>query len=183
MHPNQHNLFETPIWGFMLNDQNLQTIDYTDYILDVSSTEQSATKSNMGGWQSRDNIHEDPIFQEFNQSILAAAKGILKEYTQLEPYIQSMWANINVKGDFNAHHTHEGELSGVYYCNVPEKSGGLILVDPKVRSHVSVIRSGNFPIRPERLALIIFPNWLEHYVQPSQSDDARISISFNIGIK
>jgi uncharacterized protein (TIGR02466 family) len=183
MHPNQHNLFETPIWGFMLNDQNLQTFDYTDYIIGLRENEYTQTKSNMGGWQSRDNIHEDAIFQEFNQSIISAAKGILKDYTQLEPYIQSMWANINLKGDFNAHHTHEGELSGVYYCNVPEKSGKLILVDPKVRSYVSAIKSSNFPIQPERLALIIFPSWLEHYVQPSQSDDFRISISFNIGIK
>lgn len=183
MHYSQHNIFETPIWGFMLNDQNLQTLDYSEYILDLSDTEQTQTKSNMGGWQSRDNLHEDPIFQEFNKTLLAASKGILENYTDKDPYIQSMWANINVKGDFNGHHTHEGELSGVYYCQVPKDSGKLILVNPAVRSNVSLIKNNNFPVSPERLALIMFPSWLEHYVEPNQSDDPRISISFNMGIK
>ena len=183
MHHNQHNIFETPIWGFMLNDQNLQTLDYSEYILDLSDTEQTRTKSNMGGWQSRDNLHEDPIFQEFNKTLLVASKGILENYTDKDPYIQSMWANINVKGDFNAHHTHEGELSGVYYCQVTKDCGKLVLVDPAVRSNVSLIKNKNFPIHPERLALVMFPSWLEHYVEPNQSDDLRISISFNIGVK
>jgi len=183
MHPNQHNLFETPIWGFVLNDQNLQTLDYSEYILDLADTEQSETKSNMGGWQSRDNLYQDPIFQEFNQAIVSIAKNVLQEYTQREPYIQSMWANINVKGDYNAHHTHEGELSGVYYCQVPKNPGRLVLVNPVVRSYISVVKNNNFHINPERLALIMFPSWLEHYVESNQSDDSRISISFNIGIK
>ena len=183
MHYNQHNLFETPIWGFVLNDQNLQTLDYSEYILDLADTEYSEKKSNMGGWQSRSNLFEDPIFQEFNQSILNAAAGILREYTNKEPYIQSMWANVNAKGDYNGQHTHEGELSGVFYCQVPENSGKLVFVNPAVRSYISVIRNKNFYVDPERLALIMFPSWLEHYVESNQNDDPRISISFNIGIK
>ena len=183
MHHNQHNPFETPIWGFLLKDQSLQTLDYNEYILDLADTEYSEKKSNIGGWQSRDNLDQDAIFQEFNRSILNVAEGILKEYTNQEPYIQSMWANINTKHNYNGQHTHEGELSGVFYCQVPEYSGRLVLVNPAVRSYISVIRNNNFYINPERLALIMFPSWLEHYVEPNQSDDPRISISFNIGIK
>ena len=70
MHHNQHNLFETPIWGFVLKDQSLQTLDYSEYILDLANAESSQKKSNIGGWQSRDNLNQDPIFQEFNKSIL-----------------------------------------------------------------------------------------------------------------
>ena len=128
-------------------------------------------------------VGTNAIFQEFNKSILNAAAGILKEYTNNDPYLQAMWANINTKGNYNGQHTHEGELSGVFYCQVPENSGKLILVNPAVRSYISVIRNSNFPINPERLALIMFPSWLEHYVQPNESNDPRISISFNIGIK
>lgn len=183
MHHNQHNLFETPIWGFVLNDQNLQTLDYSEYILNLGDTEQSKAKSNMGGWQSRDNLYQDPIFQEFNKSILGAAGSVLKDFTNREPYIQSMWANINTKGNYNGQHAHEGELSGVFYCQVPENPGKLVLVNPAVRSYISAVRNYNFAINPERLALIMFPSWLEHYVEPNQSDHTRISISFNIGIK
>jgi len=183
MHHNQHNLFETPIWGFVLSDQNLQTLDYSEYILDLADTEYSEKKSNIGGWQSRDNLYQDPIFQEFNQAIVGVAKSVLQEYTQREPYIQSMWANVNTKDNYNGQHAHEGELSGVFYCQVPENPGKLILVNSAVRSYISVVRNKNFQINPERLALIMFPSWLEHYVEPNQSDDPRISISFNIGIK
>lgn len=183
MHYNQHNLFETPIWGFVLKDQSLQTLDYSEYILDLADKEYSEKKSNMGGWQSRSNLYQDPIFQEFNKAIVGVAKSVLQEYTNNDPYLQAMWANINTKGNYNGQHTHEGELSGVFYCQVPENPGRLVLVNPAVRSYISVIRSNNFSINPERLALIMFPSWLEHYVEPNQSDDPRISISFNIGTK
>ena len=28
--------------------------------------------------------------------------------------------------------------------------------------------------------LLIFPSWLDHYVEPNESDEDRISISFNV---
>ena len=36
MHPNQENIFGTPVWGFMLQDQDLQTLDYVDYLINIS---------------------------------------------------------------------------------------------------------------------------------------------------
>lgn len=184
MHPNQENIFKTPVWGFMLNDQDLQTLDYTEYLIKLSETEYPNRKSNMGGFQTRDNLQEDGIFQEFNQTLLIMAKNIIDEYNKdIEIYIDGMWGNINTKNNFNAHHVHDGILSGVFYCQVPKDSGRLILVDPAVRSHSSLIKNKNYPIIPERLALIMFPSWLEHYVEPSKSDETRISISFNIGFK
>lgn len=183
MHHNQHNLFETPIWGFVLHDQDLQSVDYTDYIISLSENETTQSKSNMGGWQSRDNIHTDGIFQELNKTILVASSGVLKDYTNREPYIQSMWANINNTNDHNAHHLHEGQLSGVFYCQVPKNSGKLVLSDPRIRAFQSVLRHSDFSVDPERLVMILFPSWLEHYVQPNKSQDPRISISFNIEVK
>jgi uncharacterized protein (TIGR02466 family) len=38
-------------------------------------------------------------------------------------------------------------------------------------------------ILPEAGKLIIFPAWLEHYVEPNTSTEERISIAFNINIK
>ena len=183
MHDNQHNLFETPIWGFKFAHHDLQTIDYTNHILELYENEVSASKSNIGGWQSRDNIHEDGIFQEFNKDLLLVSSDILKDYTTSKPYIMNMWANVNKKHAYNGHHTHQGELSGVFYCSAIKEHGQLIFVDPRIRSFQSVIRSNSFAVKPERLALIIFPSWLEHYVRPNITDIDRISISFNIGIK
>ena len=180
MHPNQENIFSTPIWGFMLNDQLYQNVDYTDYILNLQETQKSESKSNKGGFQSSDDLHAHGIFQEFNRSILSACQSILPDK---KIYLQTMWANINEHGDFNMPHVHEGVLSGVFYCKTPENSGRLILQDPAVRSNAHLIKNSDFAINPKKLALIVFPSWLEHYVEPSQSEELRVSISFNIGIK
>jgi len=180
MHPNQENIFSTPIWGFMLNDQLYQNVDYTDYILNLQETQNSEIKSNRGGFQSKDNLHTHGIFQEFNKTILMACQSILPDRPL---YIQSMWANINEYGDLNMPHTHEGVFSGVYYCKTPENCGHLRFIDPAVRAHSHPLRNRSFDCKPEPLALIVFPSWLEHYVEPSQSEELRVSISFNIGIK
>jgi uncharacterized protein (TIGR02466 family) len=180
-HPNQHNIFQTPIWGFVLNNEEYQSIDYTQYIVDMAETTPSVTKSNVGGWQSSDDLHTHGIFREFSGFLLRTAKTLLEPYTQNKLEIQSMWANINTQYNFNWQHTHEGVLSGVFYLKVPKDSGRLIMVNPLIRSFNSPIKQSNFPIVPEHLACIMFPSWLEHYVEPNLTEETRISLSFNIG--
>jgi len=38
-------------------------------------------------------------------------------------------------------------------------------------------------VQPQNLLLLLFPSWLEHYVEQNMSDESRISLSFNIGVK
>ena len=181
MHPNQENIFSTPVWGFLLKEQRHQNADYTDYILNLQEKGYSQyRKSNRGGFQSEDNLHTHGIFQEFNSSILSVCQSILPDK---QIYLQSMWANVNEQHHFNLPHVHEGVLSGVFYCKIPEDSGKLVLMDPAIRSTAHLIGNKNFFIEPKPLALIIFPSWLEHYVEPNKSEELRVSISFNIGIK
>jgi len=180
-HPNQFNTFQTPIWGFILNNEKYQSIDYTDYIINMSKNIPSVTKSNFGGWQSKDNLQTHGIFCEFSSHLLKMATILLEPYTKKKIEIQSMWANINSQHDFNWHHTHEGVLSGVFYLKVPKNSGRLIMVNPVIRSFNSPVKQSNYPIVPEELACILFPSWLEHYVEPNLTNENRISMSFNIG--
>ena len=75
MHHNQHNLFETPIWGFVLHDQDLQSVDYTDYIISLSENETTQSKSNIGGCQSRDkkcrtHASEKVLFVRYSRELL-----------------------------------------------------------------------------------------------------------------
>jgi len=182
-HPNQHNVFDTPVWGYVLNDQHYQASDYVDYILELKANNKSLKKSNFGGWHSECNLHDHGIFKELSSSLLDIAKSVVSPYSNADLEFIEMWAMVNDKRNYNAHHIHEGLLSGVMYLQVPDDSGRLILCNPAVRSQNHQIRSKDYPIQPERLALIVFPSWLEHYVEPSNSDGERISISFNIGEK
>ena len=184
MKDNQHNIFSTPVWGFILNDQQYQSQDYIDYILAMTEKEPSAMKSNFGGWQSRDNIHEtEGIFREFTSSLSKIANNILCEMNCRPVEVKEMWANVNGKYCYNGAHTHSGILSGVFYLQTPPNSGKLVLINPAVRADGHLIRSSNYQITPEKLACIIFPSWLEHFVESNLSDELRISMSFNIGVK
>lgn len=184
MNTHKTNIFNTPIWGYLLNNEQYQAQDYLEFIEQLKNSEASVSKSNAGGgWQSRDDIQNEPLFREFVNNILlkSVVSGILNEYNIRDFTVQSMWANVNGYGSFNYHHTHEGYLSGVFYLKVPTNSGRLVFTNPAVRSDGHPIRSFNYPITPQPLALIVFPSWLEHYVEPNESSESRVSISFNIG--
>jgi fumarate hydratase class II len=62
----------------MISSINRWTIVTT--FLEMAEKEPSAKKSNFGGWQSRDNIHEtEGIFREFTSSLNKIANGVLCE--------------------------------------------------------------------------------------------------------
>jgi uncharacterized protein (TIGR02466 family) len=171
-----HLIFSVPIWGYVLNRENYHLKDYVEYILELEQNELSVTKSNFGGYQSRDNLNEEPIFQELVESITAAAQDSLSDKFK----VIELWANINRYKDSNGAHTHGGYISGVFYLMTPENCGNLILCNPNVRADVTKFKINNYCIKPQPLACIIFPSWLEHYVEPNMSQKPRISMSFNI---
>lgn len=179
MNGNKIELFPTPVWGFVLHGEKYHAFDYINEITKLESTDKTVVKSNSGGFQSHDNLHQLPVFAE----LISTLETIGSDCIQKPVIITDMWANINYRNCHNYAHTHGGALSGVFYLEVPPNSGRLVLCNPAVRSDGHVLRSPNYPIVPENLALIVFPSWLEHYVEPNLSEDRRISISFNFAIK
>lgn len=175
------NIFSTPIWGYVLQNQQQYLSAYIAKILEISKNTPTAKKSNFGGWQSQDMLQLLPEFKHLVTIIQDISTKALEPYKTSKPHVQAMWANLNFKHNFNAHHTHEGWLSGVFYLQVPQNSGRLIFTNPAIRSEQSPVRASNYVINPQPLACILFPSWLEHYVEPNQNDTPRISISFNIG--
>jgi uncharacterized protein (TIGR02466 family) len=104
--------------------------------------------------------------------------------------ITEAWININQKGHFNYSHDHPGSLfSAVYYVNGGADKGELEFKTP-IAPHTYTISDemvGSFNsftghamvIPPVTGDLLIFPSWLLHRVNMSQSEEARISIAFN----
>jgi uncharacterized protein (TIGR02466 family) len=170
-----HLIFSVPVWGYILNRESYHLKDYVEYVLELEKNETSIIKSNFGGFQSRDNLNEEPIFQELVETLTTMAQDSLSKKLRLS----ELWANVNYYKDFNGAHTHGGYASGVFYLMTPENCGNLILCNPNVRSDVTPFRTDNFSIKPQQLACIIFPSWLEHYVEPNLSEEPRISMSFN----
>ena len=61
-----HQIFSTPLWGWKLDDEKHHVSDYIDHINELSTLEKSEKQSNFGGWQSRDNLNEDGIFEYYD---------------------------------------------------------------------------------------------------------------------
>ncbi len=97
MKENQHNIFSTPIWGFVLNDQKYQSIDYIEAIKTIEKTEPSVKRSNFGGYQTHDNLHQVPVFKEFTSTLIHIAQKCLDRQVK----ITEMWGNINYKNCYN----------------------------------------------------------------------------------
>ena len=182
--------FPTPIYIADIKHPTLNQ-ELEQDIVAWSKQDKGITRTNVQGWHSTTNMHELPQFKKLVDMLYACQKTIYEqEYYESEPFLGNMWANINPPGGMNRAHQHPNSLwSGVYYIKAPKNSGYLKIDDP--RSPAAMIRpkqkEGKKPPRlyrethyaPIAGRCIMFPSWLMHCVDPNESNDIRISVSFN----
>jgi uncharacterized protein (TIGR02466 family) len=147
-----------------------------------------AGRTNRQGWNSEDmTVLERPDFAPLKQAIRSGCATALAEMGQRtgEFFLQS-WINLHDRGGFNFLHLHEGSLlSGTFYISVPRGSGAFVFRDPRPGViHGSLkgsVPNGHADIHltPSAGLLVLFPCWMEHYVEPHDSDEPRIAIGFN----
>jgi len=160
-------------------------------IINWSRQDKGVQKTNVNGWHSPTDMHEKPEYKMLVDILYQAQQFIYKdESLHNEPFLGNMWANINPPGGYNRAHTHPNSLwSGVYYVKAPINSGHLKVEDPKPCINISrpKRKQGQLPkhlwnevhFEPIAGRLIMFPSWLNHCVDTNQSNDIRISVSFN----
>jgi len=181
----REDILSVPVWGFQLPNAESFNNELIDFAFWLEDNTEGKNRSNFLGWQSNDYLYVDysDFLTPLISSITETANSIVKDFSErinTSVKINSMWLNINKQYSYNAHHIHSGTLSGVYWVTTPEDSGKLVLVNPAGRSDAHRIRVKNYGLTPTPGACIIFPSWLEHYVEPNKNSQERISISFNI---
>ena len=182
--------FPTPIYIADIKHPTLNQELERD-ILAWSNKDKGITRTNIKGWHSDTNMNELPEYAKLVDMLYSAQRTIYdQEYYESEPFLGNMWANINPPGGSNRAHIHPNSLwSGVYYVKAPQNSGQLKIEDPRSVALMSRPRQKDVP-KPDRLLrehhyepktgrLIMFPSWLNHCVDPNNSNDIRISVSFN----
>jgi uncharacterized protein (TIGR02466 family) len=110
------------------------------------------------------------------------------------------WANVNRFGDYHDYHNHpHAYLSGTYYVRVPDthekletrndvRPGRLTLYDPRACANMSAIKGDpyiepEYTIEPSAGLILLWPAFVNHFVHPNLSKQARISVSFNVILK
>ena len=194
--------FATPIYI-----KDIGTPEYNKYleeqIVNWSKKDTGVKKTNINGWHSSTDMHTKIEYKHLTEELHMAQQEIYKdECLEGEPFLGNMWANINYKGGYNRPHIHPNSLwSGVYYVKTPNKCGNLKIEDTRTMSLMSrpkKIKSlevfdfmekinkeepkhlwREIDFEPKAGRLIMFPSWVNHCVESNESDDIRISVSFN----
>ena len=162
-----------------------------DHIMRWSQNDKGVSKTNAGGWHSSTDMNQKEKYNPLTRELFNMQEEIYqKENLSRKPVLGNMWANINYPGNSNRPHLHPNSLfSGVYWIKTPMKSGNLMLYDPRPGVHTTMPnrKEGKLPpqlwreiqYEPKAGRCIMFPAWMWHEVKPNESNDTRISVSFN----
>jgi len=184
----KEEFFPTTVYGF---DVKLDNDKLAQDILEWSRQDKGVKKTNVKGWHSQTDMQTKPQYKPLvDQLILAMRQVWYDQHLDREAQLGNMWANINPPGGSNQPHVHPNSLfSGVYYVKSNPQAGRLKIYDPRagVQIVMPVRKKGQPPkhlwrdanLDPLPGRIIIFPAWLWHCVEPNESNDIRISVSFN----
>ena len=163
------------------------------YCLEMRNKSAGRVISNGGGWQSDNLDFVAPELAELFAEVRKSLDEVHRAFdfnASMRQVVTEAWININRKGHFNYSHDHPGSLfSAVYYVKGGADKGELELKTPIVPHTYTISNEmvGGFNaftghamvIPPVTGDLLIFPSWLLHRVNMSQSNEERISIAFN----
>ena len=103
--------------------------------------------------------------------------------------LDSLWLNILPEGGIHTSHIHpHSVISGTSYVAMPDGASALRLEDPRLPmmmaapTRVKEAREELRPfiyIAPDPGDVLLWESWLRHEVPMNQSEEDRISISFN----
>jgi len=185
-------IFSTPIWNSFLPDFSTHRQDFLDCVLEFRKTHESISKSNINGYQSPMFLTREPalgpLFEYVCQIGLKAIFDL--QLVDCDVYLTAAWVNFNeTRNHYNVEHVHQDTFSGVFYLQIPEKSGKLSLTNPGLNplwqgamltDKKNKFNADRIRIEPEEGQIFVWPSYLSHAVEPNDHDEARISISFNI---
>ena len=183
------DIFPTRIWQAHLRALAPQLEPWVKVVLAMRAAHpEPAGRTVRQGWNSEDMaVLEGPDFAALRDAIRAACAGALGEMgVGKAAFRLQSWINMHDRGGFNFLHMHEGSLlSGGFYLQVPAGSGQFVFRDPRPGVILGSVKGGvpnghaDVHLTPSAGLLVLFPCWMDHYVEPHDSDEPRITIAFN----
>ena len=142
-------------------------------------------------WQSEPNLQRVPALLEFVSHACTSAQSVLRFLHVADAALDmtGCWINVNAPGSAHAIHNHPNNyLSGVYYLQIAEGANTINFHDPRpqtsvLRPPVTELGGHNADQAVVTVAdgtLVLFPAYLPHSVSTNESDQPRVSVSFNL---
>ena len=190
--------FPTPVWHFQAGEQYLNCLQQQLVEIDNLRTSgygsEGNSRSSVIGWR-LDSAERVKKLHKTKDEVIRLLQIILRDknsFDQKKIYGCEMtsWINATDPGGHNKMHHHGlADLSGVFYLKCPENCGSLTLRDPRPavffnKFNKSLLRGGyrEVVVTPSVGKCVFFPGFLEHSVEVNQSQEVRISYSFNLNI-
>jgi uncharacterized protein (TIGR02466 family) len=186
--------FPTALWRFNVSGHEVLNRKLLQLAQDERGRDPMGIghRSSVLGWHSKDKLHRRPEMQDFlailYDNIAEVSSAYRVDTKQVSLDLATCWIIVNGKFASGAVHCHPNAfLSGVYYISAAENCGDIFFQDPRhaalmgaspVTEHTPwTVRQISY--RPAPGAMLIFPSWLYHGVEPNLSDAPRVSLSFN----
>lgn len=191
----QHvSLFPSLVHITEIKDFDVVKKDLILWIKSYQNTQNNHQISGRNAWQSSTNFFKkEKSFFKYKIMVEKPISIIMNSFITKKYKITNMWVNINGPGGYNVSHTHpDSHLSGVFWISTPDNCGVLRFESPNHFTQYEIIKSyseniknslnlyHDFWLKPTEGKLIIFPSDVRHFVETNQSNEDRISISFNI---
>jgi len=198
-------LFATPIFSFTdVGDAALDR-ELAGRLILESEGSAGIVRNNSGGWHSVPDLtrREEACYQDLMRRVVARLQAALDELARDQGappeglrhrFAIQAWGLVMRHGDHVLVHDHaDAHLSAIYYPSAGDAelemfpdSGKLCFVDPR-RGGAAIPGlepfSSQFAIEPRTGMLVVFPGYLQHFVQPYRGGRPRVSISCNVRIE
>ena len=183
------NLFPTEVWIFPPPPaDSLTTDDLLTLSINLKNNHllQSANRRLARHCWRKNSPHLDKEFKKafaYTQDILSAVCRKLKMKGGVREF--DSWLNVIEPGGYQAVHSHAPNLlSGILFLSDCSDTSRLILTDPRPgRRHFLETQLGptEIPVASSAGSAIIFPGWMEHWVEENNSTADKAYIEFNLG--
>ena len=99
--------------------------------------------------------------------------------------MEEYWVTVMPPGSYQRIHSHPpNNLSGTIILQAPEGSGDLYIPSPYINGIENIIATHKeYIMFPRARQGLLYPSSLPHYVSRNESDDDRVSISYNLKLK
>ena len=192
-------LFPTQVVSGTIEDFDTFKEDLIDWIYKYKENDPGISKiSNKRGWQSvSKEVFTDEGFEPFKDKLIPCITELISEFHVVRQMdLVQMWLNVNGPFSYNVSHRHPGcELAGVLWIKQTPESGRFVFdnMDTGYRDAMLLNATDRDYLEEKKMppeyvpgytdgTVIIFPAGVSHRVEINETEEDRISLSFNIKI-